>query len=490
MAAGTFVWSLAGAAVVLLLCIFIPRWFCGYACPLGTIIDLFDWSIGRRINRFRLNKRGWWVNLRYYTMIIILAAAAFGILLSGFVAAIAVVTRGMMFIFAPLQLGLLKGWNSVPSMNVGQYISITLFLGLLCLGLLGPRFWCNYVCPTGAVISLASVLRLRQRKVESTCIECGRCISICPFDAIKKDYSTRSINCATCRSCRGVCPKQSIKFVSRWNNVNLKPQTQEPAVRLSTSRRRFLFGSIAAIGGGTAAGKGLLLERAKHTESYPVRPPGSLPEDRFRSQCVRCGQCLKSCTGNILQPAGLGLGIDALWTPRAITDRSGCMPLCNNCGRACPTGAIRELPLEEKRAARMGLAQVNKNTCLPYAQQGDCGLCVNECAAAGYNAIEFIRIESQMGGGDAPVEDSGYLAPVVIEEKCVGCGLCQARCQAANVKDKKLLDESAIKVSAGPGKEDRIATGSYIVLRNERLERIKQQQPKAPQNSYLPDFLQ
>jgi len=50
----------------------------------------------------RLRRRGWWVHLKYYLLFAILIAAACGVLISGFLAAIPVVTRGMMFIFGPL----------------------------------------------------------------------------------------------------------------------------------------------------------------------------------------------------------------------------------------------------------------------------------------------------------------------------------------------------------------------------------------------------
>ena len=40
----------------------------------------------------------------------------------------------------------------------------------------------------------------------------------------------------------------------------------------------------------------------------------------------------------------------------------------------------------------MGLAIVNEATCLPMAGKEDCHLCVQECIAAGYNAIEYIQV--------------------------------------------------------------------------------------------------
>jgi len=41
---------------------------------------------------------------------------------------------------------------------------------------------------------------------------------------------------------------------------------------------------------------------------------------------------------------------------------------------------------------------------------------------------------------------------VVPADKCVGCGLCQTRCNLINAKAKKLLRETAIRFEAGPGK--------------------------------------
>lgn len=58
---------------------------------------------------------------------------------------------------------------------------------MLCLGFLKPRFWCKYVCPSGAIFSLGNLFRATERKVESSCIHCNKCVEICPFDAINVD---------------------------------------------------------------------------------------------------------------------------------------------------------------------------------------------------------------------------------------------------------------------------------------------------------------
>ena len=176
-----------------------------------------------------------------------------------------------------------------------------------------------------------------------------------------------------------------------------------------------------------------------------------------------------------------------------MADWAGCESTCNNCGQVCPTGAIRALPINEKRAARIALALVDQQRCLPYAGREDCRMCIDECAAAGYNAIEFVRVGGEFDTDGAPIEGSGFLAPVVLADKCVGCGLCQMRCHSINVKSKKLLEESAIRIQAGPGREDRITDGSYLDLQRDRAEeraRDRQQQGlDEPAGDYLPDFL-
>jgi len=488
LAARAWVWSLTWAGMIILICLVIPRGFCGYVCPLGTLIDIFDWAIGRRLKFFRLKTEGWWANLRYFLLVVTLIAALFGLLLSGFVAAIPVITRGMVFVLGPLQLGLLRDWYLVPPMNAGHFVSIALFAMVLLSGLLRQRFWCRYLCPTGAVFSIANFFRLTERKVEATCVECDLCSKACSFSAIDADYTTHALNCTFCQSCGGVCPKHSINFRSRWDKINLKPQGEEAPKNVSHSRRCFLAGMAGSVTAGIATPS--LVAKAK---SLPVRPPGSVAEEKFLQLCIRCGECFKACPNNVLQPIGLDRGFDEIWTPQVVADWAGCETTCNNCGQVCPTGAIRALPIDEKRAARIGLAIVNERTCLPYAGRQDCRMCVDECAAAGYDAIEFVRLGGEFDTDGAPVEGSGYLAPVVLAERCVGCGLCQMRCHSINVKNKKLLERTAIHIEAGPGKEDRIAKGSYLALQRERAERqAESRQPQGndePSGDYLPDFL-
>ncbi|MGV3485052.1 MAG: 4Fe-4S binding protein, partial [Planctomycetaceae bacterium] len=314
IASRSWVWSLACAGTILIVCLLIPRGFCGYLCPLGTLIDLFDWSIGRRVTRFRVADDGWWVHIKYYLLAGTLLSAVFGVLISGYVAAIPVITRGMLLIGDPLQDGVARGWHLIPPVHAGHLVSIAMFLGVLSLGFLKPRFWCKYVCPSGATFSLGNLFRLTERKVESSCIHCNKCVEVCPFDAIKPDFTTRGTDCTLCQTCAGACPTQAIKFVERNNLVQLKIANDPPTNETPIGRRGFLSlagGTTAAVVGGAgiaaatrAWGAGL----DDPTRPRPVRPPGSVPEDAFLELCIRCGECFKACPNDVLQLQGFSQG--------------------------------------------------------------------------------------------------------------------------------------------------------------------------------------
>jgi ferredoxin len=460
IAARTWVWSLASAVGILLLCVMVPRGFCGYLCPLGTMIDMFDWAVGRRVTRFRIEKVGVWRHLRYLILAGSIAAAFAGVMLAGFVAAIPIITRGMAFAVDPLVHATASGWHAVPPPNWGNFLSLAMFAGVLALGLLSPRFWCKYVCPSGAVFSVANAWRATERKVTKACIGCNQCIEACPFDAINTDWSTRVDACTLCQTCAGACPTKAITFVGRTAVIDAAPKEEE-AIEPQVSRRALLAASLA----GAASAIGVRSTSAGEDAPPLLRPPGSVPEPQFLEQCIRCDACLKVCPNDVLQPLGFERGFDGLWTPVVKPDWAGCDPSCNACGQSCPTGAIRALPLEEKRHARIGLAAVDTVTCLPWAGTEACQLCVDECRAAGYDAISFQQVHTELGEDGAPIEGSGFIAPVVDDSKCVGCGLCQTRCNVINVKDRGVLDTSAIVINAGEGREDRLTTGSYKALR-------------------------
>ncbi len=444
--------ALWGTGAILLAGVLFPRGFCGYLCPLGTLIDAFDWGIGKWVRRFRVAPAGKWARLRYHVLAAVLVASAFGVLLSGYVSAIPVATRGLLLTAGQVQLGLLRNWGQVRPPDAAAFFSLILFLGVFLLSLMGPRFWCRHVCPSGALLSLFSLLRVGERTVEASCTGCGKCRRACAFDAIREDFSTRVLECTFCQTCGGVCPAHAIQFTTRGRREGLKAEGEPPAIRGGVSRRAFLAsaagGAAAAMVTGPALGGS---ERAARL----LRPPGSAPEVQFLDLCIRCGECFQVCPGPVLHPSGFGGGLEALWTPVAIPAHAGCHQECTLCTQVCPTGAIRPLSIEEKRVTRMGLAVLDAGLCLPHRGERDCRLCFDECEAAGYHAIEMREVRLQVGevpeGIFSPdqVEQMGRItAPFIRAEACVGCGLCEYRCHTALVKGQKLLPRAAMAIVA------------------------------------------
>ncbi|MFB3891774.1 MAG: 4Fe-4S binding protein [Phycisphaerae bacterium] len=469
LAARTWIWSLPWAGAIVLACVLFPRGFCGYVCPLGTLIDAFDWILGRRCSRLHIRRPNGWAAARYGVLTAVVVASLFGVLLGGFLAAIPVLTHGLAFAFGPLESGLVRGWDSVPPLNYGHWASLALLAAVVGLGVFGRRFWCRYACPTGAFFSVTSTLRVAQREVTTACIRCGQCVKACPFDAINPDFSTRTDRCTFCQTCGGACPVRAIQFVGRWNKQAQFPADKAVDEKGVISRRAFLAGGAGSAAGLVAA---LAIPRclganlAGMSSRTPLRPPGSLPEEQFLRTCIRCGMCVKACPTGLLQPIGFGQGLWGLWTPRAMANWAACDPKCNNCGQVCPTGAIRPLPLEDKRLFRMGLAVVDKGACLAHTGRQECGLCYLACEAAGYQAIDMVEREARpaggtggeeegrKGGGEPESKNTGeappvLLAPVVLAHKCVGCGACQAACFSNNVRRMKLLGRAAIWAAAG-----------------------------------------
>lgn len=450
---------------ILAFCIVIPRAFCGYFCPLGTLIDAFDWLIGRHFKRWHvvdnptdLLKPRRWVHIKYYVLTGVLISSACGVLTSGYVSAIPVLTRGLLFSLGRVQLGFMKGSNQLAPVGPMFYVSLGLFAIVFLLSLMGRRFWCRYVCPSGALLSVFNFARVGERKVESTCINCNKCVEICPFDAIEEDFTTRENDCTYCQTCGGVCPTHAIKFVTRWNLVELKVENEPKVQPRPISRRGFVAAGAIGVAAAVAT-RSLPIVSGKASAAPPVRPPGSLPEREFLDMCIRCGECFKVCPGPVLQPAGLEHGLEALWTPVAHPEHAGCHQDCTFCTQVCPTGAIQPLSLLVKRQTHMGLAIVNTRTCLPFSAENreDCNLCFVECQQAGYHAIEMRPIDlpvdrdelESYGFSETEIDEMSTIrAPFVDADKCTGCGICTYRCHTRYVVQDDRLSEAAITISA------------------------------------------
>ena len=146
-----------------------------------------------------------------------------------------------------------------------------------------------------------------------------------------------------------------------------------------------------------------------------VRPPGSRDEKEFLSLCIRCTRCADSCEVLCIELFGPEAG-SLQGTPFLIPGERGCN-LCLRCGETCPTGAIN--PLVEKEEAKMGVAVVDVRLCVSHNGTGICGACHTICPLRNRAITQNFRN-----------------APVIHDEKCTGCGLCEETCI---VRDRRAI---------------------------------------------------
>jgi MauM/NapG family ferredoxin protein len=436
-------WSLIliGATLV------IGRFFCAYVCPTGASIDFLDFLFLRTKKRSGLKAEAGFRKVKYFLLIIFVVAALTGLSLAFLMDPLALLTRFYTYFIYPLALtvtnlfaDLLRplfkalGWVTLSHLHYFQSVyymsavTLLIFGGIIVLNRLVPRFWCRYLCPLGAFLSLISPLGLFKRRVNEDCNECMKCQKTCPMGAIPDNpKATRLHECIQCRTCADVCPQKAITFPA---SLYLGGEYS----KIDFSRRGFIYSLAGGLGiGFLATQTPFTLRQSKH---QLIRPPGAIPETEFLKTCIRCGECMKSCLTNTLQPCLWESGFSGLWTPKMELRLAPCDQNCNVCGKVCPTQAIRSVSLEEKTNAKVGTAILRKEMCLVWAENKLCLICDEICP---YNAIVF-----------RPVE--GYRRPVVIASKCNGCGFCEQRCPVRG--------ESAIVVV--PNGEIRLKEGSYI----------------------------
>lgn len=142
-----------------------------------------------------------------------------------------------------------------------------------------------------------------------------------------------------------------------------------------------------------------------------LRPPGSLSEKEFLEKCIRCGLCGEVCPNQCIRFFDIGSG-EKSGTPYIIPREQGCI-LCMKCNHTCPSGALqpveREL-VDIQKKVKMGVAVLDTNLCYSYNKR-TCGVCYRACPLQGV-ALKIGFLEQ----------------PILVQENCVGCGLCERIC--------------------------------------------------------------
>ncbi len=434
------------ALIVLLLTLFFGRFFCGWVCPIGTALDYFHRlfrPVLRRTNIWGHKYVSRWRPLRYMALFFVLITALFSWPVVGYLDPFSLWMRlwtivldpawyaGSTSVVAnsyhyphwlarPVQAiyGFMANHNIIPfGSSVFHLFGVTLGLAVIVvlLEFVARRFWCRYVCPLGGMLALVGRWSLIRRLPTNNCTGCHsreNCGVLCRMGAFDEQGKLVPESCNLCMDCVAKCPDDVAFF-----KVKVPPTTP-----VGLSRR----GVLTAVVAGTA-----LPLAAKITDGIVghdpppqlLRPPGVRRETNFLNLCIRCGECMKVCINNALQPAGMDAGVKGLFSPVLIPRLNYCEYGCTLCGQVCPTGAIPNLVATVKNKTVIGKAAIDRKRCLPWAKDEECLVCQEQCPLP-QKAITITTCLITQTDGKIKL----LKRPHVSRDLCIGCGICENKC--------------------------------------------------------------
>lgn len=178
--------------VSLIAALLFGRIYCGYACPMNTLMIPVEW-ISKKLKLQTNNAPRWlkngmlpWLALIVSIVIMMLSKKVFK--------------------------------KNIPLLLIWVGISLIVTLRYK------PNVFHNLICPFGALQRVFGKYAFLSRRVDKdTCIGCKLCEKVCPSDAIRvnedKKAETSSTLCLQCTNCQQVCPKNSISYIKKKHEV-------------------------------------------------------------------------------------------------------------------------------------------------------------------------------------------------------------------------------------------------------------------------------
>jgi polyferredoxin len=413
-------WSL----IILVPTLFLGRFFCNWICPYGSLHQFVGWLLriqengGVDPNRYRRGQR-----VKYYILVAMLVAAAFGTLQIGLLDPVCLLYRSFTGAVVPAL--------SMPAPNLlgdyrvhqGAWLIGFLLFGLLAMNLVYPRFFCRVLCPLGALLGIFSRFawwRIERDPVK--CRGCDRCRSHCEA-ACDPHAQLRKAECFVCFNCIEDCPEGALRFA-------FLPPKEHEVNGPDASRRKLIFAGVT----------GLLFfpftrtsgRATRDFSSKLIRPPGAVEELEFLERCVKCDQCVRVCPTNVIQPAWFEGGLEGLWSPVLNFRMGHCQLHCTACGHVCPSGAIQRIAVEQKLGlgdfagrgpVKLGTAHIDPGRCLPHSKNVPCVVCEEVCPTSPKAIYGERTARTRRDGGQIELR-----LPRVDVDLCIGCGICERKC--------------------------------------------------------------
>lgn len=199
-----YFWLIALCVVTIL----IGRTFCGWLCAFGALGDwiwlLSVWTqkkTGKKLPKIPEKAVVLLQKVKYAILAVILIMCFLGV-------------GSLVSEYSP--------WTVFSFLEARNFLAITnvagvVFFVLILMGMAWKeRFFCQFLCPMGAVFSLLPKIPLLTLRRGNDCLECCQaCRKNCPVMIKLQEEPARDSECIACGRCTVICPKKNIGYKAR-----------------------------------------------------------------------------------------------------------------------------------------------------------------------------------------------------------------------------------------------------------------------------------
>ncbi|MBU0610467.1 MAG: 4Fe-4S binding protein [Armatimonadetes bacterium] len=181
------------------------RLFCGWGCPMGFVED----SLGRLPRLKAFTSRAFarvdpWLKLLKYPALVLVVYLVFAWHEVG--------ARPYPYVVRTASVFNFEGVDTAVALGATHYrVRLWILGAVLLLSVLSTRFWCRYLCPLGAILSLfnkVSVFVIRRRREDLP--HCGKYPTEC-----SQHTTPGTLDCIMCGECVQGCPRRVLEWGAR-----------------------------------------------------------------------------------------------------------------------------------------------------------------------------------------------------------------------------------------------------------------------------------
>ncbi|MDZ4169660.1 MAG: 4Fe-4S binding protein [Coriobacteriia bacterium] len=214
---GSFIKRTAASALVLFvgtigMALVYRRSFCGQLCPLGALQGIFG-AIGGKLFKRRLAIPSVLDRPGRYLKYVVLAVFTVW------------TWQAAELVMRPYDPWAAYAHLTSPELMLEFGIGTAVLVVSLVGSLVYERFFCKYLCPTGAMLGLLSKVSIfRIKRDADACIDCGACDQACPMNiAVATADEVRSSECISCNECVNSCPAAGALEVKAPSGRSMSP---------------------------------------------------------------------------------------------------------------------------------------------------------------------------------------------------------------------------------------------------------------------------